>query len=308
MVCFSQIAADFLAQYNQLFPMFEVISVKRTILLLFAMLLLGACSSMISSATKDMANNLNAAILNQNDLETVRQGAPAYLIMIDSFIEGAPRDVDLLVAGSKLYVAYSSAFVSDPERAMRLSNKALQYSQRAFCVKRGDLCNIRELRFPEFEKKLRRIEHSDVAELYTWGVAWAGWIQARTSDWLAIADIPKIKAIMRRTVELDPGWDHGGAQLYLGVLNSLLPPAMGGKPDQARDYFEQALELDQGRNLMMKTLYAQYYARLVFNRDLHDRLLNEVLQGNAEVQGLTLTNTLAQEEARKLLAESADYF
>jgi hypothetical protein len=32
-----------------------------------------------------------------------------------------------------------------------------------------------------------------------------------------------------------------------------------------------------------------------------------VLQGNAEVQGLTLTNTLAQEEARKLLSESAEY-
>ena len=155
---------------------------------------------------------------------------------------------------------------------------------------------------------LRLIEHNDVAELYTWGVAWAGWIQARTDDWIAVADIPKVKAIMLRTVELEPGWDHGSAQLYLGVLNSLLPPAMGGKPELARGYFEQALELDQGRNLMMKTLYAKHYARLVFNRDLHDRLLNEVLQGNTEVAGLTLINTLAQEESRKLLAESAEYF
>jgi hypothetical protein len=271
-------------------------------------LLTSGCSSIINSATRDLADNLNNAILNQDDLETVRQGAPAYLIMIDSFIQGAPENSDLLLAGSKLYGAYSSAFVDDPDRAQRLSEKSLQYAHKAFCIKRKDLCDIQTLRFLEFEAELPSLRTGDINELYTWGVAWTGWIQARSDDWVAIADLPKAKAIMQRVTELDPGWDEGGAQLYLAVMNSLLPPSMGGKPDIAKAHFEQAVNLNHGSNLMVKTLYAQYYARVVFDQELHDRLLTEVIAGNAHQPGLTLINTLAQEQARKLLSESADFF
>ena len=41
----------------------------------------------MQSATNEMAENLSAAILNQDDPETVRDGAPAYLLMLDSFID-----------------------------------------------------------------------------------------------------------------------------------------------------------------------------------------------------------------------------
>jgi len=263
---------------------------------------------MINSATRDMADNLNNAILNQDDLETVRQGAPAYLIMIDSFIQGSPQNSDLLTAGSTLYGAYASAFVDEPDRARRLSEKSLQYARDAFCIKRRDLCDIDTLRFPEFEAKMPDLDIGDIDELYTWGVAWTGWIQARSDDWNAVANLPKAKAVMMRVVELDPSWDDGSAQLYLAVMNSLLPPSMGGKPDIAREHFEQALEMNQGRNLMVKTLYAQYYARVVFDQELHDRLLQEVIASDAAQPGLTLINTLAQEEARSLLSESADFF
>lgn len=270
----------------------------------FALMLLSGCSSM----TSRMADNLNTAILNQNDLETVRQGAPAYLIMIDSFIEGAPDDVDLLVAGSSLYSAYSGAFVSDPDRARRMSEKALDYAQHALCKERPNLCDLRTRPFQEFEASLPEIDDADLDVVYPWGVALAGWIQARKEDWNAIADIPRVKAVMQRIVEIDPSYDRGGAQLYLGVLNSLLPPAMGGKPEAAKKHFEQALKLSEGKNLMVKTLYAQYYARITFNQELHDRLLKEVLESPVNVPGLTLINTLAQEQARQLLAESPDYF
>jgi len=278
--------------------------VKRWLFACFALLLLSGCSSM----TSKMADNLNTAILNQNDLETVRQGAPAYLIMIDSFIEGAPDDTNLLVTGSRLYSAYSGAFVSDPERARLMSEKALYYAHRAVCIERQDLCDLRTQPFKEFEATLPEIDESDLDVIYPWAVALAGWIQARSDDWNAIADIPRVKSVMQRIVEIDTGYDRGGAQLYLGVLNSLLPPAMGGKPETAKEHFEQALKLSEGKNLMVKTLYAQYYARITFNQELHDRLLKEVLESPVNIPGLTLINTLAQEQARQLLAESPDYF
>ncbi len=281
---------------------------SRWSIALLSLILLSGCSSMMSSATRGMAENLNTAIMNQNDLETVRQGAPAYLIMIDSFIEGAPDDISLLVAGSSLYGAYSGAFVHDPERARRLSDKALQYAHHALCIKRPGLCNLDQLPFREFELTVQNIQQSDLDVVYPWGVALAGWIQARTDDWNAIAEIPRVKTLMQRVIEIDPEHDEGGTHLYLGVLNALMPPAMGGKPELAREHFEQAIQLSAGKNLMAKTLYAQYYARITFNQALHDQLLREVIESSADIPGKTLINTLAQEKARTLLAESPDFF
>ena len=46
----------------------------------------------------------------------------------------------------------------------------------------------------------------------------------------------------------------------------------------------------------------------LYERELHDRLLNEVLAADPTVPGATLTNVLAQEQAADLLATADDYF
>jgi len=83
---------------------------------------------------------------------------------------------------------------------------------------------------------------------------------------------------------------------------------MGGKPEIGREHFERAIALSKGKNLLCKVLFAKQYARLVFDRELHDRLLEDVLAADPEARGFTLTNVLAQQQARILLAESDDYF
>ncbi len=113
---------------------------------------------------------------------------------------------------------------------------------------------------------------------------------------------------MERVLELEPDHADGGPHLYLGVLLTQRPAHLGGKVEEARAHFERALELSGGLNLMAKVLYARQYARLVFDRPLHDKLLHEVVTAKSEAPGLTLSNTLAQEQARILLADADDYF
>jgi hypothetical protein len=96
--------------------------------------------------------------------------------------------------------------------------------------------------------------------------------------------------------------------MYLGILATLRPAALGGQPEEGRRRFEQAIALSDGKSLMMQVQFARYYARLVFDRPLHDRLLKEVLAAEVEQPGLTLSNTLAQEQARKLLSDADNYF
>ena len=83
---------------------------------------------------------------------------------------------------------------------------------------------------------------------------------------------------------------------------------MGGHPEKGREHFERALVLSEEKYLMTKVVYAEQYARLVFDREVHDRLLNEVVDADPVVEGMTLTNRIAQERARELLATSDDYF
>ena len=54
--------------------------------------------------------------------------------------------------------------------------------------------------------------------------------------------------------------------------------------------------------------YAHTYARLMFDRPLHDRLLKEVMAADPAVPGYTLNNVLAQQQARQLLNSADDYF
>ena len=105
-----------------------------------------------------------------------------------------------------------------------------------------------------------------------------------------------------------PGHQRGAPYTFLGVLNSLRPAALGGDPAQGRAYFERAIELSAGRDLMAKVLFAEHYARLNFDRALHDSLLTEVLEAEPEADGYTLGNLLAQQRAQELLANAGDYF
>ena len=109
-------------------------------------------------------------------------------------------------------------------------------------------------------------------------------------------------------MELDECYHDGAAHLYLGVLATFLPPALGGKPDVGRRHFERALDISNNKNLMVQVLYARHYARLMFDRKLHDRLLNEVLKAQPDIPGYALSNALAQQKARELLNSAEDYF
>jgi len=111
-----------------------------------------------------------------------------------------------------------------------------------------------------------------------------------------------------QVVALEEEYEMGAAHLYLGVLSTLLPPTLGGKPEQGRAHFERALELSEGRNLMVHVLYAKHYARLVFDRGLHDELLQTVVGSESANPDFTLSNTLAKVQARELLAAADDYF
>jgi hypothetical protein len=266
------------------------------------------CSWIISSTTNDFADNLSNSILNQSDPEMVKEGLPAYLILLDAMLQGDPDNESMLRAAASLNSSYAGMFLQDPERQKTLTLKSIDYASKAVCIHDKKACSIQTMPFEEFSSIIDSLKEDDVPVYYVLGTAWAGWIQAHSDDWNAIAQLAQVERIMQKVVELNEAYENGAAHMYLGVIATLLPPAMGGRPEIGRDHFERAIALSQGKNLMAKVVYARHYSRLVFDRELHDKLVNEVLNANPEEPGFTLINTIAQQQAKQLAASADEYF
>lgn len=270
--------------------------------IIIAILCIQACS------IGNLPNNLSRSMLNQENPELVRTAAPAYLLMLDALIETYPDNEDFLIPAAKLYGAYASVFSNDEVQTKHMVDRAKSYAYRALCESEEDLCEVLGRKVEDLQEELEDLDEDELNLVYTYAAAWASWIQVNSSDWDAVAQLPKVKILFKWVLQYDAEYDNGTAQVYMGVLESQLPPSLGGRPDLAKMHFENAIQASNGKHLMAKVLYAQQYARLLFEQELHDRLLNEVIAADAKAEGLTLINQLAKQQAEVLLQDSAEYF
>ncbi|MGD2116793.1 MAG: TRAP transporter TatT component family protein [Chromatiales bacterium] len=255
-------------------------------------------------AARQLTGNLATSMLNQDDPDTVRAAIPAYLLLLDGMIRDDPDDPQLLISAAQLYGAFAAGLVEDAERSQRLSEHAKTYAKQALCIELDDLCVAEANDFGRFTLTLAQVESSDLPVLYAYATSCANWIKNNSGDWNALAQLPRVEAMLQRIIELEPGYARGRAQLYLAVLRSQLPASLGGKPESGRQHFDLALQYSAGRDLMAKVEYARTYARLVFDQKLHDRLLQEVAEADPVEPNLTLSNILAQQKAKELLNDN----
>ena len=272
------------------------------------------CARVVSHFTKPVMEDLTNSFMKQKDPQLAEDGAPAFLLILDGLIEGHPESQDLLLGGAQATSAYASAFLirKYPERAVIQYTKAREYALRALSLRNRNFAEVKSKPYDEFVTCLPSFKEKDVPALFWTAACWAFWIQAMSTtehSWDAFADLPVVKAMMQRVAELDETFYYGGPHLFLGVLNGLLPPGLGGKPEEARGHFEKALEISEGKLFTVQVMFAKFYARTVYDRKLHDELLKQVVEGKPDaVPELTLTNILAQEQAADLLASAGDYF
>jgi tetratricopeptide (TPR) repeat protein len=280
----------------------------RLAALMAASLCMSGCAALVSKAASGFSDNLSSAFLNQDDPETVRAGMPSYMLLIDSFVQGEKPSPAMLSAAANLYASYGAVFTDDEVRASRLTRRARSYSSEAMCLSYADACSWGSKTYDEFVTSLAGVGEKQAKLLYVYAFTMLAYIRAHTSDWNALAELPQAEAVLNRYLELSGSAVNASAYTYLGVLLTLRPPAMGGKPEEARRHFERAIAMSEGRNLSAKVEYAKGYAKTLYQRELHDQLVTDVLTASPYADGFTLMNVLAQEEAAAMLAQADDYF
>jgi len=285
---------------------------KRISLLFLLIAVLTACATsktMTVAATASLLEDVAKASNKQSDLMLIRRGMPSYLMLIDGMVEALPDNKRLLISAAQLYASYASAFIQDEDQiyATALYARARDYALRA--LEQNGFKNPATRPFDDFEIGLYDLGKNDVPYIFWAASCWGSWISLNQGSMEAMAELPRVELLMKRVLELDEAFYYGGAHIFMGVLDASKPRVAGGNLDRARDHFLKAIELGDGKFLMARIYYADYYAKKAFDRELFISILEKVLVTPADITPeLTLLNTVAHTKAKEMLNQVDEYF
>jgi hypothetical protein len=287
---------------------------NRTLIFFFLCLLFlfSAClpnKKLTVGATAMLLEEVARASSKQSDLRILREGMPAYLMLIDGMIQAWPDNEQLLIAASQSYSSFASLFVEDQDKeyANLLYGRGKQYALKSLEM-RGFKEPLQRP-FDEFKEGLNRLGKKDVPTIFWAATCWANWIRLNLDSMEAISELPRVEWMMKRALELDEGFYYGGPHLFMGIWFASRPKIAGGDLKKAQEHFLRALDLGKGKFLMAYVYYANHYARKMMDKDLFTSTLQKVLETPAETSpDLVLLNTVAKKQARELLSHVGEYF
>jgi predicted anti-sigma-YlaC factor YlaD len=282
-----------------------------------------ACGWIKGMAMNSVAGSLTetgTVFSRDDDPELIRDAVPFALKLYESLLESLPKNRDLLVATCSGFTQYAYAFVqgeadavesTDYERLARIDERAFRMYLRA----RGYCVRALELRHAGTEAALQRntpgalawAKKEDVPLLYWTGASWGSAIALGLDKPGLILDVPAMRALMTRALELDETYQNGAIHAVMITLES--KPEMGGSREQARQHFARAVELSRGLDPGPYLTLATSVALPERNRDEFVKLLEQAIAIDPEkAPDNRLAILIAQSRARTLLARVDDLF
>ena len=288
---------------------------------LSAALLSGGCS------LRSMAVNAIVPVLadpdvyrSEEDPELVRESLPFLLMAIESIIRSSPEQDEALVFACTGFTLYGNAFLQvdadlaewdDYDRSLELRERTWRYYVRArdYCLR------SLELKYDGITDRLRQdpagalsdTDVEDVEVLFLLGAAWGLAISNTLAPEL-IADLPAVRALLARALELDEDYEGGSIHTALITLEAL-GPRFGGSIERAREHFDRAVELSDGLDAGLYVTFAAGVSQPEENRAEFRELLEQALAIDPnENTSLRLLNVVNQKRARVLLEHIDDLF
>ena len=284
----------------------------RIFFLLFFISFFTAClpsKKLTVGTTATLLEDVAKSSYRQSDLRIIREGMPAYLMLMDGMIEAWPNNERLLIAAAQTYSSFASIFVEDQDQeyAKLLFGRGRDYALRS--LERRGLKEPRQSSVEAFQEGLKNLGKRDLPYLFWGATCWANWIRLNLDSMEALAELPKVEWMIERVLKIDEGFYYGGPHLFMGLWYASRPKMAGGDLKKAQQHFLKALEFGKGEFLMADVYYAEYYARQVLDKDLFVSTLRKVLETPSDISpDLSLLNTVAKKKAQELLSHVEEYF
>lgn len=262
-------------------------------------------------ATTGVLENTLAALNQENDLELAEISIASNLKLLEGFLKSDPENQKLITLAIYGYTSYAVGFIEpkSKERAknfyLRAKNYGLQVLEKNKDFKKANLSNNEN----EFRKSLKKFSKKDLEILFWSANAWGSFVNLSRNDPFAIAELWKPQAMIERCLELDETFYFAGPHLFLGTIKGSLPKILGGKPEESKKHFEKALEITNGKMLMIRVYFAKFYAIQTQNREIFENQLKKVLDFDIkQAPEIALINTLAKKRAKELINDIDIYF
>jgi len=254
--------------------------------------------------------NFTSSIFEECDPELARSAIPANLKLLEGLLKNDPENRQILTTLSMGFGGYSMLFVEadDPERASSLYLRARDYGIKALGGKGSRLKNAQN-RKEGLQSILKAMDEEDLEALFWTTVSWNAWINLNLDKPAALAQLRVSQACLERVMEIDANYFHGLPYILMGVSLSARPPMLGGNVKQAREDFENALQLSHGKFFLAQYYFAKYYAVRVQDKKLFLELIGEIIHENPrELEDVCLINTVIQQKAKHLREMGDEFF
>lgn len=255
-------------------------------------------------------DNARDAAMASNDLRTFQDGAAANLFLLEGLIRTDPDNESLRLNAAMLYFSYafSTWEDTDPAYASQLYLEGLDHA-KAILARNKKLAKDWSVPFQDFQGSLTHLRKKDVPAA-TWAAAnWAQFISLHLDSTAVLLDIPKVTALLERTVALDGSYFEGLPWVMIGSLHAFRPPMFGGSPEKSQDAFGKAFHAADDSFLLPRYFYARFYLYRVQDADEFRHVLQAVIDA-PEKPGdpYRLLNLIARQKSRSLLGEADDLF
>ena len=275
----------------------------------------------LNRASDALAGSGNS-FASDDDPELISEAAPFSLKLMDSVLEDTPEHIGLLTAATKGYTQYAFAFVQQDgeiledtdlaaatqqlERARRLYARARSYGLRGLDAAHPGMSAALAAGPKNAAKQARK---ADVPLLYWSAAATGAWIGLSKDSPAAVAQVPRVEALIDRALELDEAWDAGAIHTFL-VSYELNRAQRNGDPvARARAHFKRAVELSQGKQAAPYVALAESVCVSAQDRAEFERVLQQALAIDVEARPeWRLSNVVMQQRARWLLSRTDQLF
>jgi hypothetical protein len=285
-------------------------SMKKLPLLLAALLLQGCIQTMAIRTMGGIMDYGLEAFNEESDLKLAESALGSNLKLVEALIKGDPENKKLLLMASQGFNAYALAFAEDDsvERARGFYLRGRDYGMKVL-TQNAVFREALDKDVSTFQSALKTFSKDDVPALFWTAFGWGSYININRSVVGAIADLPKVLAMMEYVRQLDATFYYGGPYLILGSIEGSMPKVLGGRPERAKEYFDRAAELTGGKFLLTYVYYAKTYAVQTQDQPLFESLLKKVDDASLDIlPEARLSNAIAKRKAKLLRERINDLF
>lgn len=250
------------------------------------------------------------ALYEEQDLIIAEQAIMSNLKLLEGLIKGDPKNENLLLLAAQGYTGYALGFVEDedPERAKLFYNRAKNFGLEIL-KKKSSFKDALNGNLEDFSKALESFGQSDVPALFWAANPWGNWINLSRDSPLAIAQMGKVEAIMKRVVELDGTYYYGGVHMFFASYYGGRSAMFGGSPEKSKKHFDKFVKISNGKFLIGYVLQAKYYAVQMQDSALFRNYLEKVINAPGDIlKEQRLVNEIAKVKAERLLDDIDIFF